>query len=125
MNDGHLSLEQEMILGAPLYLYDDEHVCDRRDCVKVAGVIIPGAVLCHDCAEEFGVGVGRAYRVPLAELTVSDFRFTRARADEYEALLRERRERLLIPTTPEAEAKIADLVRAGVDAFIRSAGAQP
>jgi hypothetical protein len=125
MSDGFLSLEEEMLLGAPLYLPDSGRVCDRRGCDEPAESIVPGCALCRVCAREFGVEVGRVYRIPLSELTISDFRFTRARADEYEALLRERRDRLLIPATPEAEAKIADLVRAGIDAFIRSAGAQP
>ena len=120
-----LSLEQEVVLGAPLRLGDDAGVCDICGCDRRAEVIIPGAVLCDECAREFGVDVARVYRVPVDVLFDSSFAFMQARREQYASLLREYRERLLLPATPDREALVVELVREAVDELIRDAGGQP
>lgn len=121
-----LTLAEEVALAAPIRLdHDDPHVCDRRGCEQRADSIVPGAVLCPDCAREFGIGTRDTYRLPLEELGISDWQFTQARTGEYEALLTERREKRLVPATPEREALLSDLIRVRVDEFIRSCGGLP
>jgi hypothetical protein len=125
-DDGFLSFEEEIALAAPLTLDKDQAgVCDRRGCQQRATQIIPGCVLCPDCASEFGIGRRDTYHVPLEELAITDWRIIRARCDEYEALLAERRERRLVRSTPANEALLSEAIRCHVDDFIRSAGCTP
>jgi hypothetical protein len=73
---------ETVVLANPIALEPDALPCDRAGCWSMARWLIPGASLCQECADEFGLGGSDTYSIPLDAL-VGDSRWRRARRDEY------------------------------------------